>query len=97
MFLNIAVQCGIVGLVALLVVIGEIVWRTVPLRLPQSSSGVVRVCVGLGLLNGLVYQGLGGSFEDARHLWVAFGLLLASERLGRGTAAVKRILKPASD
>ena len=30
----------------------------------------------------MAIQGLGGSFEDARHLWVLFGLLLAAERIG---------------
>ena len=80
-FLNIAVQCGLVGLAALVALIGHMVRRTVPLRLPDNDAGVFRVAVGIGLLNGLVYQGLGGSFEDARHLWFAFGLLLASGRI----------------
>ena len=81
MFLNVAVQCGLVGLAALLALIGHILRRTVPLRLPNNVAGVFRIAIGLGLLNGLVYQGLGGSFEDARHLWFALGLLLASSRL----------------
>lgn len=81
MFLNIAVQSGILGLVALLALIVHIVRRTLPLRLTQSSSAVLRLGIGLGLLIGLVYQGLGGSFEDARHLWVGLGLLLASSHI----------------
>ena len=64
-------------------------WRTGSLRLSSDPAGVVRLAAGLGLLNGLVYQGLGGSFEDARHLWFLFGLLLASSRIER--AAQTRI------
>ncbi|HVM21955.1 MAG TPA: O-antigen ligase family protein, partial [Sphingomicrobium sp.] len=82
-FLSIAVQSGIVGLAALLALIGHVLWRTLPLRLPATPAGLVRLAAGLGLLNGLVYQGLGGSFEDSRHLWFALGLLLASSRIER--------------
>ena len=82
-FLSIAVQTGIVGLAALLALIALICRLTLPLRMSGSYVGVLRLAIGLGLLNGLVYQGLGGSFEDSRHLWAAFGLLLASERLDR--------------
>jgi O-antigen ligase len=85
MFLNIAVQSGVVGLLALLALIAEAVRRTLPLRLHRGGPGVLRLGIGLGLLNGLVYQGLGGSFEDARHLWVGLGLLLASSRLERSS------------
>lgn len=85
-FLSVAVQCGILGLGALVALIIHIVRRTLPLEAGRSSAGLVRLAVGLGLLNGLVFQGLGGSFEDARHLWVALGLLLASDRIARQSA-----------
>jgi O-antigen ligase len=82
-FLSLAVQCGIVGLAALLALFGFMARRTLPLRLPAAGMGVARLMLGLGLLNGFVYQGLGGSFEDARHLWILFGLFLAALRLER--------------
>jgi len=87
-FLSIAVQCGAIGLFALLALIGHVVWRTVPLRVSNSDAGVFRLAFGLGLLNGLVYQGIGGSFEDARHLWLVFGLLLATTRIERSVAGI---------
>lgn len=83
LFLSIAAQCGIFGLAALLLLIWHIGRRTLPLRLDQGAAAVIRVGLGIGLLIGLVYEGLGGSFEDARHLWVAFGLLIASDRISR--------------
>ena len=82
-FLSIAVQCGLVGLASLLALVTHATGRTMPLGLPQSAAGVIRIAVGLGFLNGFVYHGLGGAYEDARHLWFALGLLLASARLER--------------
>jgi O-antigen ligase len=86
-FLSIAVQCGTIGLLALVLLVWHMASRTFPLRIDGDGPSVIRVGVGLGLLIGLVYEGLGGSFEDARHLWVAFGLLLASDRLSERTRA----------
>lgn len=82
-FLNLAVQCGIVGLAAFVALLAYMVRRTLPLSLAGGGMAVARVGLGLALLNGLAYQGLGGSFEDSRHLWVLFGLFLAAIRLDR--------------
>jgi O-antigen ligase len=85
-FLSIAVQCGIVGLAAFLLLARELVARTLPLRIAGDASAIVRTGVGAGLLIALLYEGLGGSFEDSRHLWAAFGLLIASDRIARTRA-----------
>jgi hypothetical protein len=46
-----------------------------------GDSNAVRLALALAFHNGLAYQGLCGSFEDARHLWLLFGLLCASQRI----------------
>ena len=78
-FLNIAAQCGLIGLGALALLIASIFRRTAPIRLDDKR--IITVGLGLAWLNAFVYQGLTGSYEDARHLWVLLGLLLASMRL----------------
>jgi hypothetical protein len=86
-FLNVAVQCGVIGLTALLGVIAY-VWRSsLPLRLLPGDSNIVRLGIGLAFLNGFAYQGLGGSFEDARHLWLLLGLFVASLLIERRSRA----------
>jgi putative inorganic carbon (hco3(-)) transporter len=81
-FLNIAAQCGLVGLFGLAALLA-CAWRlTRPLHVEDCASAV-RVALGLGFLCAFAYQGLGGSFEDTRHLWVLLGLLMASARLSR--------------
>jgi putative inorganic carbon (hco3(-)) transporter len=82
-FLHLAVQCGIVGLAAFVALLAYMIRRTRPLSLAGSGMSVARVGLGLAILNGFAYQGLGASFEDARHLWVLFGLFIAAVRLDR--------------
>lgn len=80
-FLNVAVQCGLAGLAALLALLWWVAGRLRPLRLAGGSSNVLGVGLAFAFLNAFAYQGLGGSFEDARHLWLLFGLILAADRL----------------
>jgi O-antigen ligase len=81
-FLNIAVQCGIVGLGALLAILGYVWTRSAPFRLSATDMATARTGLGLAFLVAFAYEGLGGSFEDARHAWVLFGLFVVSVRLG---------------
>ncbi|MDB5698990.1 MAG: O-antigen ligase protein [Alphaproteobacteria bacterium] len=81
MYLNIAVQCGLPGLAALIALI-LYVWRRTPLPSPTAPPrDLMALGLGFAFLDAFAYQGLTGSFEDARHLWVLLGLFLASLRL----------------
>lgn len=77
-FLNIAAQTGIVGLAGLAVLVGYAARLTFS-RAPNQRP--LRLLLGLTFLNAFVYQGIGGSFEDTRHLWVLLGLVAAAARL----------------
>lgn len=80
-FLNIAVQCGLVGLAAMLVLIWQAARETRPLAFDGTAFSTLRVALGIAWLNAFAYQGLTGSYEDVRWLWIALGLLLAVNRL----------------
>ena len=73
MILNIAAQVGIVGLAGLSALI------VYAFRL--ARSGPIALGLGSTFLIAFVYHGLTGSFEDTRHLWLLFGLLVAAARL----------------
>lgn len=80
-FLNVAVQTGLVGLAALTAIV-VFVWRhSFSVRLLHEEQTTAVVGLGIAFLIAFAYEGLGGSFEDARHLWVLFGLFLAAKRL----------------
>ena len=78
-FLNFAVQCGLVGVTAMILLIVRVARITGPLAL--GGANAVRLGLGLAWLSAFAYEGMTGSYEDARHLWVLLGLLLASARL----------------
>lgn len=72
-FLSIAAQTGIVGLIGLGAVLASVARRT------RSTRRVI--VLGVTFLDLLAYQGLGGSYENTRHIWVLLGLFFAAYRL----------------
>lgn len=78
-FLNFAAQTGLVGLAAMLLLIVHVAKRTGALRLGEANA--LPLALGLAWLIAFVYEGLTGSYEDARHLWLLLGLLIAAIRL----------------
>jgi len=73
-FLSIGAQAGVIGLAGLTLLI---IYATRLIAAGKAASTIL----GLTFLNAFFYQGLGGSFEDARHLWVLFGLVAATASL----------------
>jgi O-antigen ligase len=86
-FLSVAAQAGLLGLASLLALLVHLGGRARPFTLAEDPAAAIRLAAGLGLLSGFVYQGLGGSFEDARHLWLLVGLLLAASRSDNETGS----------
>lgn len=82
-YLSIAVQCGMVGLVAIFALIVDVFVRTRPFRPQPDNRNVATLGLGVAFLCSFAYQGIGGSFEDSRHLWLIFGLFLASIRIAK--------------
>jgi O-antigen ligase len=78
-YLNFAAQCGIIGLAAMVLLIVWVARRTLPLRLDHHNA--LRLALGLAWLNAFAYQGLYGSFEDQRHLWLLLGLFAVAAKL----------------
>lgn len=80
-FLNVAAQEGIFGLSAIIMIVYYVTRKTFPLDFSNNNANILRIGFGIAFIGAFVYQGIGGSFEDARHLWALIGLFLASENL----------------
>lgn len=69
-FLNVSAQTGIVGLIAFVATVFALLRKGFAIRQTYALS--------VAFLCGFVLQGLTGSFEDARHLWVLIGMMVAA-------------------
>jgi O-antigen ligase len=75
LWLSVAGQAGVFGLVAISFLSLFFFKKMFPFRFGNEPTNVLRVCFGTAFVGAFLYQGLSGSFEDARHLWVLIGLL----------------------
>ena len=76
--LHVAAQAGLAGVVPLIMIC---VWFLSPrtyVRDDQNDTCAINLALWIAFLSAFIYQGLVGSFEDARHLWVLMGLLTAT-------------------
>jgi putative inorganic carbon (hco3(-)) transporter len=80
-WLNVAAQTGVFGLLAISLIIYYLTRRTFPLNFDRNEESIYRIGFGLAFFGAFVYQGVGGSYEDARHLWVLVGFFLIARRL----------------
>jgi O-antigen ligase len=87
-FLSVAAQCGLAGLVTILALAGYILWAGFGSNLAINRGAIILKGLGIAFLSAFVYQGLTGSFEDARHLWVLIGIIPAVEAWGRGVSKI---------
>ncbi|HRA41681.1 MAG TPA: hypothetical protein PK108_14160, partial [Pyrinomonadaceae bacterium] len=78
-YLSVAGQNGFVGLAALLALIAFL-WR-----IGYRSDDVAVRLLWAAFVSAFIYQGFIGAYEDARHLWVLIGLLVAVSKLGSST------------
>jgi O-antigen ligase len=77
-WLSVAAQTGIVGLLAFGWLAVHVLRRLASRPWPTRGAGAVRTALALAWLQALLWQGLVGSFEDARCLWLLLGLTIAA-------------------
>ena len=75
LWLNVAGQMGFLGLAAIIFLSIFFFLRARPFKFENNPITILRISFGLAFVGAFLYQGLGGSFEDARHLWILIGLL----------------------
>jgi putative inorganic carbon (hco3(-)) transporter len=79
--LNVSAQTGILGLFSILAIIFYLLKKILKFKVMSSDYGLFYNCCGIAVLSAFIYQGLSGSFEETRHLWVLFGIFLSAESL----------------
>jgi putative inorganic carbon (hco3(-)) transporter len=75
-WLNVLAQTGLLGIISF-VLLNLYLTTNCTLQLNQMhEQNYIHIALSCAFLGAFLYQGLSGSFEDARHLWVLFGLLV---------------------
>ena len=78
MWLNIFAQTGLLGLAALITLLAYLL-KQCRFRITDAHDGqYIRIALSCAFVGAFLYQGLAGSFEDTRHLWILVGLLVGS-------------------
>ena len=78
--LNVGAQSGILGVLGILLVI-FFVLRAATTQ-TRGELNLIRTGLAIAFIAAFLYDGLTGSFENARHLWVLIGLIFAVDKLG---------------
>lgn len=76
MWLNVGAQTGLIG-VLMLVLLTISTWRLCDVDASDSDENVVLKGLLCMFVGAYLYQGITGSFEDARHIWLVLGLIAA--------------------
>lgn len=74
-WLSVLGQNGIVGLAAFLALMLYLLFKSNSVGSPSGNGSLFAVALWCAFIGAFWYQGLAGSYEDARHLWVLFGLI----------------------
>ena len=85
-YLNIAALKGAFGLAGFLTIAGWLLIQAGRWSL-ASTYDVIVTTLAIAFAQGFLYQGLSGSLEHTRHLWVLAGLLMAAIEIRRGELA----------
>ena len=86
-FLNVAAQNGIFGLLAITAITFYFLRQTFPLKSAKNFSSIAFSGLIFAFISAFIFQGLTGSFEDARHLWILIGLILSIGNLDKNNIA----------
>lgn len=76
-FLNVAGQSGVFAVAALLTFTAWLTYRSFWFERRSDTVSVFRISLGIAFVSAFIIQGMVGSFENARHLWVLMGITLA--------------------
>lgn len=75
MWLNVLGQTGLFGIAAFSALVFYLILRC-RFRFPiLDNRNFIHLALSSAFVGAFLYQGLSGSFEDARHLWILFGML----------------------
>ena len=87
-YISVLGETGLFGFLTFSGIIIFAVLSLIPRRSDKAVYKTIKFCLLLALIDAFFYQGLTGSFEDARHLWFLFALAAA---VGENSSLLSKI------
>lgn len=87
-YISVLSETGLFGFLLFMGIVGFAAWSLTTWKTTSEMDKLTRLCLLAALLDAFFYQGLTGSYEDARHIWVVFGIAVGISR------TIKRSEKP---
>jgi putative inorganic carbon (hco3(-)) transporter len=78
-YVSVLGESGLLGFLTFFGIVGFAVFGLLKWKPEDAFSKTIRLCLLLALLDVVLYQSLTGSYEDARHLWVLFGIAASAK------------------
>ncbi|HYE75039.1 MAG TPA: O-antigen ligase family protein [Blastocatellia bacterium] len=91
--LSIAAETGLFGLLSFAAVIVFLLRKQLPLSFSNGLDQTIRTCFVIALIGALFYQSLTGSFEDSRHLWILFGLIVSASQAWADDVSREKVIE----
>jgi len=85
-WLNVLGQTGLFGLFAFILLNAFLITRCRFGLKESNEHNLIHLALSCAFVGAFLYQGLSGSFEDARHLWILFGLLVGISNTSKNDA-----------
>ncbi|HEY0459649.1 MAG TPA: O-antigen ligase family protein [Pyrinomonadaceae bacterium] len=76
-WLNVLGQTGLFGLITFLLLNVMLLTGCRFLLNDLNEQSLIHTALSCAFVGAFLYQGLSGSFEDARHLWILFGMMVS--------------------
>jgi O-antigen ligase len=80
-YINVLAESGVLGFLAFFAIVFWSGWQLIRTAGLDSKKNLTRLCLGLALIDAFFFQGLTGSYEDQRHIWVLLGLVAAFDHM----------------
>ncbi|MGB7070326.1 MAG: O-antigen ligase family protein [Pyrinomonadaceae bacterium] len=91
MWLNVAGQAGLFGLSAFVLLMAYVFSKCRFNPAQDGTNEMIRLGLSCAFAGTVLYQGLFGSFEDARHFWILIGLASASGEIDGSDKSISKI------
>ncbi len=88
-FLSVAAQTGFFGFAVFAILLIFLLKTFLPVRFENNPQIFVKTGLEFAFVSAFLYQGLAGSFEDARHLWILIGLIASFAEQNAGQTEKK--------